>query len=296
LSNSQDHSGEKLTVERPGQRYSDGILEARPIHLAREVPYTLFVNDREILSMATLPTHLRELFVGFMVSEGVLLSPSEILDCSIDHGSRLIRLELDVPDERLERVEKKGMLTSGCAGGLVFSVETAAAPRTESRVPLDISTSCILDRMRELDTFRGIYSITRGVHAASAATDKETLIILEDLGRHNAVDKIVGHCFLQGIDPKNKLLLTTGRITSEVLTKAARSSFPIVISRSSASAMAVAMGEQSGIDVVTYVRGGRFNYFAHGGVKLSVGTCHNDSQSKMSDREDPSRVRRGPSP
>jgi FdhD protein len=281
LSNSQDQSGEKLTVERPGQRYRDGILEARPIHLAREVPYTLFVNDREILSMATLPTHLRELFVGFMVSEGVLLSPSEILECSVDHGSRLIRLELDVPDERLERVEKKGMLTSGCAGGLVFSVETAAAPRTELRVPLDISTSCILDRMRELDTFRGIYSITRGVHAASAATDKETLIILEDLGRHNAVDKIVGHCFLQGIDPKDKLLLTTGRITSEVLTKAARSNFPIVISRSSASAMAVAMGEQSGIDVITYVRGGRFNYFSHGGVKLSVGTCHTDSQSEM---------------
>lgn len=276
MSKSQDNSGEKLTIERPGQRYSDGTLEARTIHLAREVPYTLFVNDREILSMATLPTHLRELFIGFMVSEGVLLSPSEILECVVDHGNRLIRLELDVSDERLEKVEKRGMLTSGCAGGLVFSVETAAAPRAGTREPLEISTTCILDRMRELDTFRGIYSITRGVHAASAATDKETLFILEDLGRHNAVDKIIGYCFLQGIDPKDKLLLTTGRITSEVLTKAARSNFPIVISRSSASAMAVAMGEQSGIDVITYVRGGRFNYFSHGGVKLSVGTCQRD--------------------
>jgi FdhD protein len=97
----------------------------------------------------------------------------------------------------------------------------------------------------------------------------ETLVILEDLGRHNAVDKIVGHCFLNQIETQDKLLLTTGRITSEVLIKASRSYFPIVISRSSASSMAVAMAKQSKIDVITYVRAGRFNYFPHGGTELT---------------------------
>jgi FdhD protein len=264
-----DESNPELTVPVPGKRYNKGVLEPKVIHLAKETPYTLFLNDREILSISTLPTHLRELFVGFLVSEGVLLKPKEIMECEVDHSSKLVRIELDVPRKRLANVERKGMLTSGCAGGMVFSVQAAVSPRPGKRKPLRISSLSILKRMYELDMYPGIYSITRGVHAASVATQAETLVILEDLGRHNAVDKIVGHCFLNQIETQDKLLLTTGRITSEVLVKAARSRFPIVISRSSASAMAVAMAKQSGIDVITYVRAGRFNYFPHGGTELT---------------------------
>jgi FdhD protein len=265
----KDNSEITLTVEIPARRYSKGSLENKPIYLAREAPYTLFVNDREILSISTLPSNLKELFVGFLVSEGVLISPKEILECAVDHAARIVRIELDAPAERIGRVlERKGMLTSGCAGGMVFSVVTALTPTEQRDNRLKVLCSTIVKRMRELDTFPGTYSITRGVHAASLADSSRTIAILEDLGRHNAVDKIAGHCFLNGIDTRDKLLLSTGRITSEVLVKAARSRFPIVISRSSASAMAVGMAKQSHIDVVTYVRGGRFNYFDHGGAEL----------------------------
>ncbi len=259
---------EDLTVEVSAMRYSNGALESRVISLAREVPYTLFVNDREILSISTLPTSLRELFIGFLVSEGVLTSRNEILDCIVDHGNRLVRVELTVPGERIDKLEGKGMLTSGCAGGMVFSVETSTHIREKREKSLKVQCASILARMNELDTFLGVYSRTRGVHAASLADTSNTLVILEDLGRHNAVDKIVGHCFLNGVETRDKLLLTTGRITSEVLTKAARGGFPLVISRSSASAMAVSMAKQAGIDVITYVRAGRFNHFAHGAVEL----------------------------
>jgi FdhD protein len=262
-------SSPELTVGVSGKRYNKGLLEPKLIHLAKEAPYTLFLNDREILSISTLPTHLRELFVGFLVSEGVLLKPKEIKECEVDHSSKLVRIELDVPQKRLANVERKGMLTSGCAGGMVFSVQAATKPLSERRKSMRVPSSSVLERMHELDTYPGTYAITRGVHAASVATLSETLIILEDLGRHNAVDKIVGHCFLNQIKTQDKLLLTTGRITSEVLIKAARSYFPIVISRSSASAMAVAMAKQSKIDVITYVRAGRFNYFPHGGTELT---------------------------
>lgn len=276
MAKGDDENSQRLYSEVPGRRYNQGVIEDRVIAVAREVPYTLFVNDREILSIATLPTHLKELFVGFLVSEGVLLSPDEIVEVAVDHGSKLVRMELSAPRERLERVEKKGMLTSGCAGGLVFSVETAAQRQEKREVSREgasftVPASAVLKRMQELDTYRGIYSVTRGVHAASVCDLSQTLVILEDLGRHNAVDKIAGHCFLTGLETRDKLLLTTGRITSEVLTKAARSHFPVVISRSSASALAVAMAAQSGIDVITYVRGGRFNYFPHGGIELVEG-------------------------
>ncbi len=269
MTKSGDDSNPELTVAVSGKRYNKGVLEPKVIHLAKETPYTLFLNDREILSISTLPTHLRELFVGFLVSEGVLLKPKEIKECQVDHGSKLVRIEVDVPRKRLANVERKGMLTSGCAGGMVFSVQTAAKPLRERREPMRIPSSSVLKRMYELDMYPGTYSITRGVHAASVATSSETLVILEDLGRHNAVDKIVGHCFLNQIETQDKLLLTTGRITSEVLIKAARSYFPIVISRSSASALAVAMAKQSEIDVITYVRAGRYNYFPHGATELT---------------------------
>jgi len=261
---------DRLTVETPALRYDKGLLEPKNIFLAKEVPYTLFVNDREILSISTLPTHLEELFTGFLISEGVLAARSELLECHVDDGTRLVRMELDVPDERVAKLEGRGMLTSGCAGGLVFSVESAASDSVEPRQgpAIRVSPRTILKRMAELDTYPGIYSITRGVHAASVADDEKTIIILEDLGRHNAVDKIAGYCFLHGLETRDKLLLTTGRITSEVLTKAARNGFPIIISRSSASAMAMAMAQQFRVDVVTYVRGGRFNYFHHGAVNL----------------------------
>ena len=192
-----------------------------------------------------------------------------MLECAVDHAARLVRIELDVPSERIAKVSRERVCSRRDAREVWFSQwKRRLYPRNKKRKRLKIHCSTIIKRMQELDKFPGTYSITRGVHAASLADSSRTIAILEDLGRHNAVDKIVGHCFLNQIDTRDKLLLSTGRITSEVLVKAARSRFPIVISRSSASAMAVGMAKQSHIDVVTYVRAGRFNYFDHGGAEL----------------------------
>ncbi len=268
MANNVQAQDPKLTVEVNGRRYSKGKLEDKVISLARESPYTLFVNDREILSIATLPTHLKELFVGFLVSEGTLLKPEEILECQVDHDARIVRMEVDAPEDRLSGLLKKGMLTSGCAGGVIFSVEAAQTLGHAERDTLKLRCSTIIDRMKELDLYPGLYAVTRGVHAASLADQERTLVIMEDLGRHNAVDKIVGYSFMNRIDTRDKMLLTTGRITSEVLIKTSRGAFPIVISRSSASSVAIATAKQQQIDVATYVRAGRFNYFPHSAIEL----------------------------
>ncbi len=265
---SERGSSPNTVVPISAYRYDKGIVKPSDIPVAAEVPYTLFVNDNEILSIATLPVHLKELCVGFLVSEAVLTRPEELADCTIDNANKVIIVELDVPEQRIEKVKRKGMLTSGCAGGMVFSVETAANPGMQSGATLKLSGSSIIGRMHELDTYQGIYRTTKGVHGAAVASRDETLVILEDLGRHNAVDKIVGHCFLNRMRTDDKLLLTTGRVTSEVLSKASRGGFRIIVSRSSASSMAIRLAQQCSIDVVTYVRASRFNYFSNGGVIL----------------------------
>lgn len=258
----------ELTQQFPVTRFSNGTFSNRLITLARETPYTLFVNDDEILSISTLPTNLEDLFIGFLVSEGVLTDPSEILMTRVDRSSRIVSIEVDLPEDRLERIKKKGMLTSGCAGGVVFSVETALQPKRDTRHRPTFSADLILKRMKELDTFKGVYDLTRGTHAAAVASVARTIIILEDIGRHNAIDKIIGYCFLRGIDPSDKILLTTGRITSEATSKASRFRFPIIVSRSSASSTAVNIARKVGLDVVTYARAGRFNFFGHGAINI----------------------------
>lgn len=258
----------ELTQEFQVTRFVNGFPTTRSIFLARETPYTLFVNDEEILSISTLPIHLEELFVGFLVSEAVLLDPSEIVDIRVDHGSRLVSLEINVSEERLGRIRKKGMLTSGCAGGVVFSVETSIKPRDVPVTRIMIPADLISMRMKEVDKFQGIYSQTRGTHAAAVASVSQTIVILEDIGRHNAIDKIIGYCFLNHISPSDKLLLTTGRITSEAISKAVRAKFPIIVSRSSASSTALNMARQANLDLVTYARADRFNFFGHGATEI----------------------------
>ncbi|MFH0959232.1 MAG: formate dehydrogenase accessory sulfurtransferase FdhD [Pseudomonadota bacterium] len=262
----------ELAQEFEATRFMDGFPTPRSIHMAREIPYTLFINDYEILSISTLPIHLEELFIGFMVSEGVLLEQSEIVQLRVDKASRIVSMEINVPEDRLDRVRKKGMLTSGCAGGITFSVETAAkfAPRISSRIT--IPAEVISKRMKDVDSYKGIYSITRGTHAAAVGSLTETGPILEDIGRHNAIDKIIGYCFMNRLNTDSKILLTTGRITSEAVSKAVRAGFPIIVSRSSASATAVSMAMQAGLDVVTYARAGRFNFFGHGATQITPKT------------------------
>ncbi len=259
----------ELTQQFPVTRFSDGSFSNRLITLAKETPYTLFVNDEEILSIATLPTNLEDLFIGFLVSEGVLTDPSEILATRVDRFSRIVSIEVNLPEDQLGKIKKKGMLTSGCAGGIVFSVEMALQPKRDTGPVPTFTADLILKRMKELDTFKGVYDLTRGAHAAAVASVDRTIAIREDIGRHNAIDKIIGYCFLGGIDPSDKILLTTGRITSEAASKASRSKFPIIVSRSSASSTAVNIARQVGLDIVTYARAGRFNFFGHGAVNLS---------------------------
>jgi FdhD protein len=252
------------------KRYAAGILSDAVVAVSAEIPYTLFVNDVEILSVATLPCNLEELFVGFLVSEGVLLERNELLFSKVDDDNKLVILEVDVPPERLGKIRKKGMLTSGCAGGVTFSAVEAPRVAERSAPTPEAPAATIVERMAELDRYDGLYRTTRGVHAAALASVTEPVFaVMEDVGRHNAVDKTVGRCFLDGIPTADKMLLTTGRITSEAAIKAARSRFPLVVSRSSVSALALQIARQARIDVASYVRGGRFNYFAHGGARVT---------------------------
>jgi FdhD protein len=168
--------------------------------------------------------------------------------------------EVELPEERI--------LTSGCGGGITFRIDPRVIPRLRSSLRID--PLCLFDRMKDLYRLALGYRASRGIHGAALADQDRILAVAEDVGRHNAVDKICGQALLGGLPTRDRVLLSTGRVSSEMLLKAARMGIPLVVSRTSPTEMAVGLAEQLGITLIGYLRHDTFNVYA-GGEHLAVG-------------------------
>jgi FdhD protein len=166
------------------------------------------------------------------------------------------RAPVELPSERI--------LTSGCGGGITFRIDPRLFARIES--PLRVRPDQVSARLKDLYREAAHYRVSRGIHGAALADGDRLLVVAEDVGRHNAVDKVKGEALQRGIPSVDRMLLTTGRISSEMLLKACRMGVPLVASRTSPTEMAVALAEQLGITVVGYVRNDGLNLYTGGAV------------------------------
>jgi FdhD protein len=170
-----------------------------------------------------------------------------------------LREPVELPTERI--------LTSGCGGGITFRIDHRLFPRLRSSVR--VRPEQLEAGMRELYQAATHYRASRGIHGAALHDGASLLVVAEDVGRHNAVDKVKGEALQLGIETADRILLSTGRISSEMLLKAARMGVPVVASRTSPTEMAVGLGEQLGITVCGYVRGGAVNVYTGDAVTLA---------------------------
>jgi FdhD protein len=230
--------------------------------VVREQPLSVFVNGEKFLTLLCSPMMLEALVVGYLWMEKVIADPSEITDLTVSavDGRAEVTLghPVTLPTERI--------LTSGCGGGITFRIDHRLFPRLRSRLrvePVELAA-----RMKELFAAAVHYRRSRGIHGAALADRERVLLVAEDVGRHNAVDKIKGEALMRGLPTEDRLLLSTGRISSEMLLKAARMGVPLVASRTSPTEMAVALAEQLGITVCGYVRLDGLNVYAGDGVRL----------------------------
>lgn len=189
---------------------------------------------------------------------------------SLDEVSELQISEVDgradVTLQRPVTLPTERILTSGCGGGITFRIDPRLFPRIVS--DLRVRPAELGDRMRDLIHEAVHYRASRGIHGAALADRDRLLLVAEDVGRHNAVDKIMGLALQRGITTKDKILLSTGRVSSEMLLKAARMGVPVVASRTSPTEMAVALAEQLGVTVIGYLRGEGLNLYAGHGLEL----------------------------
>lgn len=236
-------------------KWTEQGLKEQDRPIVREVPLTIYLNDHEIVTLLCLGDHLKSLAIGFLKSEGLISRIDDLKSVFVDEANRLVRVEVEEDTDLAEKLFQRRTVTSGCGKGTTFynALDTLITEQIDS--PLKISIDQVFHLMRRLTEASELYKITGGTHNSALATVEDLVLFRTDIGRHNAVDKIYGECFLTNIFLKDKVLVTTGRITSEILIKTGRMGIPVLISRSAATSLAISLAEQIGVALIGYVRG-----------------------------------------
>jgi FdhD protein len=232
--------------------------------VVREQPLTIHVNGEKFLTLLCSPMMLEALVVGYLWMEKVIGGVDEIarVEVSAVDGRADVTLThpVTLPTERI--------LTSGCGGGITFRIDHRLFPRLGSS--LRVRPAELADGMKQLFDAATQYKRSRGIHGAALSDGSRLLVVAEDVGRHNAVDKVKGQALLDEIPTTDRILLSTGRISSEMLLKAARMGVPVVASRTSPTEMAVALAEQLNVTVCGYVRPDGLNLYAGDALMLAA--------------------------
>jgi FdhD protein len=245
-------------------RIKGNIAEEVDAEVVREQPLTVYVNGEKFLTLLCSPQMIESLVVGYLWMEKVIGGLDEVraLEVSAVDGRADVTLThpVTLPTERI--------LTSGCGGGITFRIDHRLFPRLQST--LRVRPEQLSRGMKELFTAAEQYQRSRGIHGAGLFDGERLLVVAEDVGRHNAVDKVMGEALRRSIPTADRILLSTGRVSSEMLLKAARMGVPIVASRTSPTEMAVALAEQLNITVCGYVRPDSLNLYAGHAIELGT--------------------------
>jgi FdhD protein len=222
----------------------------------REAPVAVYVNGKELVTFLCTPHNLRYLVLGFLYLEGIIggLDEVALLRVCDEEETIEVRLTHDV------ELPTRRVLTSGCGGGTTFADLTTQTAKLDST--LKVTPSQILGLMRRLYGEAELYRATGGVHTSALSDGEKLLVVASDVGRHNTLDKIQGQCLLEGIDTRDRILLTTGRLSAEMLNKAAKMRVPVLVSRTSPTDLAVEMAKAWGITLIGYARGEQIHVYS----------------------------------
>ena len=221
-----------------------------------ERPLTLFLNSREIVTMMTIGDHPAYLAIGYLLNQAMLKPDDAILGVEYDDDLGVVVVRT-ATETNFEEKLKKRVQTSGCAQGTIFGdlmdvIENAALPRAEIR------TSWLYALTHKINQTPSLYLEAGAIHGCVLAEEDRPLIYLEDVGRHNAVDKIAGYMHQHQLSPANKIFYTTGRLTSEMVIKTVRMGIPVLVSRSGFTAWGVELARKAGLTLIGRARGKRF--------------------------------------
>jgi FdhD protein len=235
--------------------FSSGKWDSTSTAVPKEMALTIYIDNTELVTILCTPTKLNCLVLGFLYSEGIISGMSDVASMRVCEEDSLAEVRLSKPGYT---PPARRTLASGCGGGVSFATEVQ---KVESQIT--VKPEEVFSLMKQLNERAELYRFSGGVHTSALCNNSNVLVVAEDIGRHNTLDKIVGECLLTRLPTNDKLLLTTGRISSEMLSKAARMRTPIIVSRSSPTDRSISLAEKSGITLIGYVRGSRLSVYSH---------------------------------
>lgn len=221
--------------------------------ITEEIPLTIETHDGELATLLSSPTDLEDLVKGFLVTSGVISSVAAIRSLVIDSSSFRAVVDLDNPEEQLPF---KRVYTSGCGKGVIFHNPLDVLGRAPLPEGFTVDGRRLFDLMKVFLKGSDEHRNTRGVHSAALASRDDILVFRDDIGRHNAIDKVIGHALAKGWDLFDKMILTTGRISSEILSKALRCRIPLIAAAGSPTNQGVKLARATNLTLAKLAKGG----------------------------------------
>lgn len=258
-------NSELLTTPRKIIQFDEnGCHEVEDI-IVCETTLTVFVNSKETATLVCSPRDQAYLAVGFLCAEGILKKREDLRTVNLDAEQEAVYIETNPDMELADRLVVKRCITpsAGRSGTSVSAAGVTPAPPPPISSQLKVKAQTVLKLAAELQQRSRLFQRTGGVHNAALAQGEDILIFQEDIGRHNTLDKIHGQCFLEEIPRDDKMIIFSGRVSSEILLKTARMRVPILISRSAPTDLALKLAEDLQITVLGFVRGKRLSIYAH---------------------------------
>lgn len=244
-------------------RIVSGKTEKVRDFVVREISLAIGVNKKELVTLQCSPGKLEYLAIGFLLSQDFIKDKKEIKRISLSEKNCCIEIDLKENFPDIGNFSYKGVIGSGCAGGITFlrnaNLPGFALPKGEPRY----FSRRILGLMKKFQNKSSTFKDTGGVHSCALGNQEDIEVFAEDIGRHNAVDKVFGECFLKDIPTEDKVIFTTGRISSEILIKVAKRKVPIIISRSAPTDLAIDLANNLNITLIGFARGSRINIYTH---------------------------------
>jgi FdhD protein len=244
-------------------RWREDRAEELEDEVVREIPLTIVVNGREAATLLCSPVGLRELTFGFLLSEGILTpdQPRPEVEITEAGGYAQVTLGRELAPEVGRALSR--LVGSGCAASASFYRAADAEQAKPIRSRLQVSRQVVWSLMKTFQARSELYRRTGGVHAAALATPAGELVgFSEDIGRHNALDRLIGEAYLEGRSLGDLILLTSGRVSSEIVVKSAKARLPVLVSRAAPTDLAVALARKLNQTLVGFVRGRRLNVYS----------------------------------
>ncbi|HSW35853.1 MAG TPA: formate dehydrogenase accessory sulfurtransferase FdhD, partial [Candidatus Limnocylindrales bacterium] len=248
---------QKRAVEKEVVVIRQDEREVKKDLVTLEAPLTIYLNGEELVTLLCTPEKMDRLALGFLRSEGLVATLEDIAAIRLQEDKGLIEVDLKSATGLAERIYGKRTITSGCGKGTVFFQALDSLRSQPLTSKLKLNAERVWDLMNSLQQRADLFKTTGGVHSAALADQARILFFCEDIGRHNALDKIIGECLLEGVTVEDKIIISSGRLSSEILLKAAKLQVPILISRAAPTSLSIELADALNITLVGFVRGRR---------------------------------------